>query len=438
MLRLNVDELKQRIAACDGFRTVGKLRSARGVLTARMPGRVGDLCLIRLSDHTTLPAEVIGFDGDTVQIMSFRNWDGAEPGRPVIDLRRPHRVPVGDKLLGRVMNGLGRPVDDRGPLHVSGWRPVQNLTPSALSRPRIEQPFVTGQRVIDGLLTCGRGQRIGLFAGSGVGKSTLLGEIARHAVADVNVIVLVGERGREVRPFLDDCLGPDGLARSVVVVATADETPLMRVRAVSTAITIADHFRREGLNVLFLLDSLTRMATAQREIGLARGEPPTARGFTPSVFSLISSTLESLGNSETGSITGILTVLVDGDDMDEPITDAARSVLDGHVVLSRKLAEKGHFPAVDVGASISRVFRDVTNSAHQTAARKVRAAMATYDEVADLIQIGAYQKGSVPQIDRAMDLLPKVHEFLKQPAGTWSSQADTQQHLLRLAEGWPW
>jgi flagellum-specific ATP synthase len=408
------------------------------VLTARMPGRVGDLRLIRLSDDTTLPAEVIGFDGDMVQIMSFRAWEGAEPGRPVIDLRRPYRVPVGDRLLGRVVNGLGRPVDSRGPLHVSGWRNIHNLTPSALNRPRVEAPFVTGQRVIDGLLTCGRGQRIGLFAGSGVGKSTLLGEIARHAVADVNVIVLVGERGREVRPFLEDCLGTDGLERSVVVVATADETPLMRVRAVSTAIAIADHFRREGLNVLFLLDSLTRMATAQREIGLARGEPPTARGYTPSVFSLIASTLEALGNSESGSITGILTVLVDGDDLDEPITDAARSVLDGHVVLSRKLAEKGHFPAVDVGASISRVFRDVTSPEHQTAARKVRSIMATHAEVADLIQIGAYQRGSVPQIDRAVELLPRVHQFLQQPVGAWSSQADTEQQMHKLAEAWPW
>jgi flagellum-specific ATP synthase len=302
----------------------------------------------------------------------------------------------------------------------------------------VDLPFVTGQRVIDGLLTCGRGQRIGLFSGSGVGKSTPLGEIARHAVADVNVIVLVGERGREVRPFLEDCLGADGLERSAVVVATADETPLMRVRAVSTAITIADHFRREGLNVLFLLDSLTRMATAQREIGLARGEPPTARGYTPSVFSLIASTLEALGNSESGSITGILTVLVDGDDLDEPITDAARSVLDGHVVLSRKLAEKGHFPAVDVGASISRVFRDVTTPEHQTAARKIRAIMATHAEVADLIQIGAYQKGSVPQIDRAVELLPRVHEFLQQPAGTWSSQSETEERMHKLAEAWPW
>jgi flagellum-specific ATP synthase len=275
-------------------------------------------------------------------------------------------------------------------------------------------------------------------AACGVGKSTLLGEIAKHAVSDVNVIVLVGERGREVRPFLEDCLGEKGLRRSVVVVATADETPLMRVRAVSTGIAIADHFRRGGRQVLFLLDSLTRMATAQREIGLARGEPPTARGYTPSVFSLIASTLESLGNSEEGSITGILTVLVDGDDFDEPITDAARSVLDGHVVLSRKLAEKGQFPAVDIGASISRVFRDVTGTAQQTAARKIRTVMATYDEVADLIQIGAYQKGSVPRIDKAVELLPKVHEFLKQPAGTTSSWTETQQKLARLAEGWPW
>ena len=438
MLRLNVDALKGRIAACDGFRIVGKLRSARGVLTARMPGRIGDVCLVRLADEDTLPAEVIGFEGDTVQIMPFRPCEGAEPGCRVIDLRRPYRVPVGQQLLGRVINGLGFPLDERGALNCRNWRHSHNVTPSALQRPRVTEPFITGQRVIDGLLTCGRGQRVGLFAGSGVGKSTLLGEIARHAVADVNVIVLVGERGREVRPFLEDCLGAEGLQRSVVIVATADETPLMRVRAVSTAIAIADHFRRAGGHVLFLLDSLTRLAMAQREIGLARGEPPTARGFTPSVFSLIASTLESLGNSEDGSITGLLTVLVDGDDFDEPITDAARSVLDGHVVLSRKLAEKGQFPAVDVGASISRVFRDVAGVAHQTAARKVRTVLATYEEVADLIQIGAYQKGSVQRIDRAVELLPKVQEFLKQPAGTTSTWTETQQKLTQLAEAWPW
>lgn len=438
MLRLNVDALKGRIAACDGFRIVGKLRSARGVLTARMPGRVGDVCLVRLADEQTLPAEVIGFEGDTVQIMPFRPCEGAEPGCRVIDLRRPYRVPVGHRLLGRVINGLGFPIDDRGALNCHDWRHIHNVTPSALQRPRVTEPFITGQRVIDGLLTCGRGQRVGLFAGSGVGKSTLLGEIARNAVSDVNVIVLVGERGREVRPFLEDCLGEAGLRRSVVIVATADETPLMRVRAVSTGIAIADHFRREGKQVLFLLDSLTRMAMAQREIGLARGEPPTARGYTPSVFSLIAATLESLGNSEEGSITGILTVLVDGDDFDEPITDAARSVLDGHVVLSRRLAEKGQFPAVEVGASISRVFRDITQPEQQTAARKVRAILAQYEEVADLIQIGAYQKGSVQRIDRAVDLLPKVHEFLKQPAGSTSSWEETQRKLLDLAKGWPW
>lgn len=403
-----------------------------------MPGRVGDVCLIRLSDRVQLPAEVIGFDGDTVQIMPFSPCDGAEPGCPVIDLRRPYRVPVGERLLGRVINGLGFPIDERGALNCNDWRHTHHVTPRALQRPRVAVPFVTGQRVIDGLLTCGRGQRIGLFAGSGVGKSTLLGEIARHGVADVSVIALVGERGREVRPFLEDCLGADGLRRSVVVVATADETPLMRVRAVSTAITIADHFRRAGKHVLFLLDSLTRMATAQREIGLARGEPPTARGFTPSVFSLIASTLETLGNSETGSITGILTVLVDGDDFDEPITDAARSVLDGHVVLSRKLAEKGQFPAVDVGASISRVFRDITEAPHQDAARRIRAALATYEEVADLIQIGAYQKGSVARIDRAIELLPRIHEFLKQPVGAFSSWTETRERMSRLAEAWPW
>ena len=283
------------------------------------------------------------------------------PGQEVTSTGRSHRVPVGASLLGRVIDGLGRPIDGRGPLHPIAWSSPFRTAPDSLTRTRITAPLVTGQRVIDGLLTCGRGQRIGLFAGSGVGKSTLMGQIARVADADCNVIALIGERGREVRPFLEDCLGETGLEKSVVVVATADEAPLLRIRAAETAITIADYFRSLGGDVLYLMDSMTRVATAQREISLSLGEPPGARGYPPSVQILMSRILEQLGTSHEGSITGIITVLVDGDDTEEPIADAARSILDGHVVLDRKLAAKNHFPAVNVLASVSRVFPDVAN-----------------------------------------------------------------------------
>jgi flagellum-specific ATP synthase len=283
----------------------------------------------------------------------------------------------------------------------------------------------------------GRGQRVGLFSGAGVGKSTLLGEIAKGAVSDLNVIALVGERGREVRPFLESCQGPEGLARSVVVVSTADEPPLLRIRATQTAISIADYFRSQGAHVLLLLDSLTRLARAQREIGLLMEEPPSARGYTPSVFELLSQTLEHLGTSATGSITGILTILVDGDDMDEPVSDAVRAIVDGHIVLDRKIAEKGHFPAVNVSASISRVFRDVTSREQQAAARKIRAILSTYSDVVDLIRVGAYTRGTSPQVDRAVDLLPAVEMFLRQEVGSYAPFEETRQVMEQIAAAWP-
>jgi flagellum-specific ATP synthase len=351
-------------------------------------------------------------------------------------LGRGLSVPVGDGLLGRVLDGLGRPMDGRGPLTCVTRRTLGNDTPPPMERARIREPFVTGQRAIDGLLTCGKGQRVGIFAGSGVGKSTLLGEIAKGSDADINVISLVGERGREVKPFLDDCLGPRGLERSVVVVATCDQTPLMRVRAAQVAITMADYYREAGKNVLFLCDSLTRLAMAQREMGLALGEPPSARGYTPSVFQLLATTVERLGNAARGSITGILTVLVDGDDLDEPVSDAVRSLVDGHIVLDRKTAEKGHYPAINVSRSISRIAHDVIDRGHKTAAQKLRAILATYAEVEDLIRIGAYAKGTSPQVDRAVELMPAVEAFLKQNVDERSTLADTKQTLERIAAAW--
>ncbi|CAK9014259.1 Flagellum-specific ATP synthase [Durusdinium trenchii] len=392
---------------------------------------------VRVGAHEYLPAEVVGFDGDVSQIMSFFPTDGVRPGIDIVATGHRQRVPVGPDLLGRTLNGLGEPIDGLPLPMIRHWRTVNDDAPAPLERHRIEQPLVTGQRVIDGLLTCGYGQRIGLFAGSGVGKSTLLGEIAREARADLNVVVLVGERGREVRPFLEDCLGPEGLARSVVIVATSDELPLMRIRAVTTGITIAEAFRDNGANVLFLLDSVTRLATAQRELGLLRGEPPGTRGYPPSVQALMANTLERLGTAEQGSITGIITVLVDGDDMDEPIADAARSILDGHIVLSRKLAAQGHFPSVDVLHSVSRLFRDVTDSDHQQAATKLRSMLATYADVADLLQIGAYKQGSSPRIDRMLELRPAVEAFLRQDVASTCTFEETRKSLMTIADAWP-
>jgi flagellum-specific ATP synthase len=307
-----------------------------------------------------------------------------------------------------------------------------------LERQRIREPFVTNIRAIDGILTCGRGQRVGIFAGSGVGKSTLLGEIAKGAQADVNVIALIGERGREVGPFLEDCLGPEGMARSVVVVATCEQTPLMRVRASQAAIAIADYFREQGADVLFMIDSLTRLAMAQRELGLMLGEPPSSRGYTPSVFQLLANTVERLGNAAVGSITALMTVLVEGGDLDEPISDAVRSLVDGHIVLDRKIAERGFYPAIDISRSVSRVAHEVIDREHALAARKLRAILATYQEVQDLIRIGAYVRGSSPQVDKALELMPRVEQFLRQDIGERSTFAQTREALLAIAAQWPY
>ena len=347
-------------------------------------------------------------------------------------------IPVGPGVLGRVMDGLGRPIDGRGPLVGCAVRPVRQDVPAPMDRARIRTPFVTGQRTIDGLLTCGVGQRVGIFAGSGVGKSTLLGEIAKHSSAAMNVIALIGERGREVRTFLEDSLGKEGLARSAVVVATSDQSPLLRVRAAQAAITMAEYYRERGVDVLLLLDSLTRLAMAQRELGLALGEPPSGRGYTPSVFQLLAATLERLGAGAHGSITGMLTVLVDGGDLDEPVSDAVRAIVDGHIVLDRRLAERGHYPAINISQSVSRVAAEVTDANHQNAARKFRAIQATYAEVEDLIRIGAYVRGSNPQVDRAIELRQPLDYFLKQLSGEQTPFAEMRTALERIASAWPY
>jgi flagellum-specific ATP synthase len=438
MLGLDLDELRGRLARREVLRISGVLRGARGLLLeSTLPAAVGDQCVVTSADGRAFLAEVIGFRNDISSLAPYET--GLEPRAGLAVTHTGHGLlaPVGDGLLGRVVDGLGRPIDGRGPLLGCGRAPARRPSPEPLERARIVRPFVTGQRVLDGLLTLGQGQRVGVFAGSGVGKSTLLGEIAKGAGADVNVVVLVGERGREVRSFLEDCLGPQGMKRSAVVVATCDQGALMRARAAQLGVAMAEHFRGQGRHVLFMLDSLTRLAMAQRELSLGMGEPPSARGYTPSVFQLLADTVERLGNARQGSITGILTVLVDGDDLDEPIADAVRGLLDGHIVLERRLAERGHYPAVGVAASISRVAREVTDPAHQEAARKLRAALAVHAEAEDLIRIGAYARGSSPPVDRAVELLPALQAFLRQNVHEQSTFEQTRDAMQRIAASWP-
>ena len=433
---LDLDKLKREIDSCERFRTTAKLQSAKGILTCGLPAAIGDQCIIDSGSKHSVLAEVIGFDDGEAYLLPYEQPEFIQPGMSVSRLGHGLSVPVGKGLLGRTLDGLGRPVDGLGALTQCIRIPMTSDAPEALQRARIREPFVTGQRAIDGLLTLGRGQRVGIFAGSGVGKSTLLGEIAKGASSDVNVIALIGERGRELGPFIEDCLGAEGLARSVVVVATCEQTPLMRVRAAQVAITMADYFRELGSNVLFLCDSLTRLAMAQREMGLQLGEPPSARGYTPSVFQLLATTAERLGNSAKGSISGILTVLVDGDDLDEPISDAVRSIVDGHIVLDRKLAEKGQYPPINVSRSISRIARDVTDASQQGASQKFRAIMAEYANAEDLIRIGAYAKGSSPKVDRAVELLPAINAFLRQGVDERTTFEDTKTALQRIASAW--
>ncbi|MCS7166755.1 MAG: FliI/YscN family ATPase [Gemmatales bacterium] len=414
----------------------GRLRSVQGtIMTCRLPAAVGDLCWIYPSHGPRVAAQVIGFRDATAILAPFEPVSALGPGTLAQHTGKKVTVPFGPSLLGRVLDGLGRPVDGKPPPTGRNIPVRATARVSPLTRTRIRQPFITGQRVIDGLLTLGQGQRVGIFAGSGVGKSTLLGEIARGAEAEVVVLALIGERGREVRSFLEDHLGT-GLARSVVVVATSDEMPLMRLHACWLACTIAEEFRQSGKQVLLLLDSLTRLAMAQRELGLALGEPPSSRGYTPSVFQLLASTLERLGPAESGSITALMTILVEGDDLDEPIADACRALLDGHIVLERQLAEKGHYPAVNVLRSVSRIAHEVVDANHARAAQQVRSLLATLAEVEDLVRIGAYVRGSQPQIDRALDLQPALLQFLRQNRGERISFSDTRAALERLAAAW--
>lgn len=396
---------------------------------------LGELCLIGdARKGNAIQAEVVGFRGERVLLMPLAEIEGIRPGTPVFPTRRPFSVPVGDALRGRVLDGLGRPMDERGPLRTAARRAVYNHPPAPLSRRRVRQPLGTGVRAIDGLVSCGKGQRLGIFAGSGVGKSTLMGMIARHSEADVNVIALVGERGKEVLDFIEDSLGEEGLRRSVVVVATSDQPALIRLKAAFVATAIAEYFRDQGQDVLLMMDSLTRMAMAQREIGLAAGEPPTTKGYTPSVFALLPRLLERAGMARQGSITGLYTVLVEGDDMDDPIADASRAILDGHLVLSRRLASRGHFPPIEVMESVSRSMSDVVEEPHWEQSIQLKSLLAAYAEAEDLINIGAYARGSNPRVDRALQLIGPINAFLQQRRHEGADFATHVQQLLQLTQ----
>ena len=395
----------------------GRVREVVGLLAEvdGIPGRLGEMCRVeRPHGGAPIEAEVVGFKGDRTLVMPLGDLHGVQAGARVVARGGLLTVPVGPEVLGRVLDGLGRPIDGRGPILASHRQPRAGGSPHVLERSTITQPLSTGIRAIDGLLTCGLGQRIGIFAGSGVGKSTVLAMIARGASTDVNVIALIGERGREVREFIEESLGPEGLARSVVVVSTSDEPAPLRLNAAWVATTIAEEFRAQGLNVTLMMDSVTRFAMAQREIGLALGEPPAMKGYTPSVFANLARLLERAGTGTEGTITAFYTVLVESDDLTEPVTDTVRGTLDGHIVLSRELAAENHYPAIDILQSVSRVMPAITAPEHREAAGQMREFLARYRRSRDLVSIGAYQPGADPALDQALAHLPAIDSFLRQ------------------------
>ena len=399
------------------IKEIGKITEIIG-LTIESDGpksSIGDLCHIynKFNDKPTM-AEVVGFRRDKILLMPLGSPDGIHPGALVVNTGAPMKVGVGSQLIGRVLNGLGNPIDTLGEIRFTEYRSTSAEAINPLRRKRISEPLPLGIKSIDGFITVGKGQRMGIFAGSGVGKSTTIGMMAKNTTADLNVTALIGERGREVKEFIEEILGPEGMKRSIVIAATSEQPSLVKIKAAFVATSIAEYFRDKGMDVLFMLDSVTRIAMAQREVGLAIGEPPATRGYTPSVFALMPKLMERAGTNEVGTITGLYTVLVEGDDFNEPISDTSRSILDGHIVLSRDLAHKNHYPAVDVLQSLSRVMGDVTTKEHRNAAGTLRNLLAVHRKNEDLINIGAYVKGSDPVCDRAIMLMDDINKFLIQ------------------------
>ncbi len=419
------------------LRLLGKVVGVTGLVVkvAEFPVPIGSQCRIYRRLGNPLEAEVIGFAGKDAILMPYDELIGIAPGDKVECITTHQHIPVGNQLLGRIVDGFVRPIDgNEKPLLTDDHYPLINSAPHAVKRRRISSPLGTGIRAVDTLITTGKGQRMGIFAGPGVGKSVLLGMIARYTSADVTVIALVGERGREVREFIERDLGQEGIKRSVVVVSTSDQSPVLRIRATLAATTIAEYFRDQGMDVLLLVDSITRLAMAQRQIGLAAGEPPATKGYTPSVFSLLPKLLERAGQSESGSITGFYSVLVEGDDITEPISDITRSILDGHLWLSRDLANRGHYPAISVLDSISRTMPEITSTEHLEAAKKIRRLLAVYRDMEDMINIGAYVPGSNPEVDLVIKVRPAMEKFLQQGIDEFVDFETARRNLFELVD----
>ncbi|MGG0822744.1 flagellar protein export ATPase FliI [Paenibacillus turicensis] len=432
-MRLNSERYIDHLRQIDPVRINGKVTQVVGLMVESEgpDASIGDVCYIYPSKSTQpLQAEVVGFRDNKVLLMPLGELHAIGPGCDVVGTGKPLTVQVGSELLGKVLDGLGQPLDGSVLPSRMGHYSTYSKPLNPLTKPRVAEPISIGVRAIDGLLTIGKGQRVGIFAGSGVGKSTLMGMIARGTSADVNVIALIGERGREVLDFIERDLGPEGLERSVVIVATSDQPALIRMKGALIATTIAEYFRDRGLNVMLMMDSVTRYAMALREVGLAVGEPPAMRGYTPSVFAALPKLMERAGTSSAGSITAFYTVLVDGDDMNEPIADAVRGILDGHIVLNRGIANKGHFPAIDILASISRVMKDIVPEEQNDAASNLRRLLSVYKDSEDLINIGAYQQGSNPEIDEAIDANQSILGFTRQKVDEKVHLEEVQQRLI--------
>lgn len=432
-MKLSLGPEIETVGKWKGIRPSGRVTHIIGLLieSAGPSTHLGELCYVYPRQGNPIPCEVVGFKENKVLLMSLGEMEHIAPGSEVYPTESVHRVPVSHKMVGRVLNALGHPMDGKGEYRPEGYYDVTAAPPGALQRSRISQVLTTGIKAIDATCTAGIGQRFGIFSGSGVGKSTLMGMIAKMSSADINVIALIGERGREVREFLERELGPEGLAKSVLVVATSDQAALLRSKGANVATAIAEYFRDMGKNVVFMMDSVTRYAMALREIGLAVGEPPTTKGYTPSVFAKLPKLLERAGNSHKGSITGIYTILMEGDDHNDPIVDAVRSILDGHIMLSRKLASANHFPAIDVLESLSRVMVDVVDEEHNLLASKLRDVLQVHAEAEDLINIGAYVNGSNPKIDDAIARIEEMREFLKQSSKEAFSFEETLNMLKK-------
>lgn len=437
LLTERLQRYRTALANTDTIRVNGKVSDVIGLVIVSTGPNValGEVCrVVDKEGNEVCHSEVVGFKEGKVLSIALGEVQKISPACEIVASGKSFSIPLGDELLGRVIDGMGQPIDDKGEIKASSLRTIYREPPNPLERKRITVPLQTGIRAIDGLLTIGKGQRVGIFAGSGVGKSVTLGMIARNTNADVNVIILLGERGREVREFIEKDLGEEGLKRSVVVVATSDKSALIRLKAAYIGTTIAEYFRDLGKDVVLMMDSVTRFAMAQREIGLTIGEPPTTKGYTPSVFALLPKLLERAGNTDKGSITGFYTVLVDGDDMNEPIADAVRSILDGHIVLSRKLAHKGQYPAIDPLQSISRVMPDIVSADHLDRASTFNEILSTYNEAEDLINIGAYMRGSNPHIDNALAKIPSLRSFLKQEMKEKAIYKETKKRLIEIIE----